>query len=155
MGKSVNPLKVVPPKSRPTPLSVRTVRTVPVVRRVAVGALITAVVVGGTAGVTLAAGRDNSGSAPAVVRPSELTPTPLPNTNVNRVQDVAFSANSVVFTWPSASSTTSTVVRTAEPDQGVVRRAGTATRIAVLWAAAAALAGAGILAGTVLRRAQA
>ncbi|MFG1928282.1 hypothetical protein [Cryptosporangium sp. NPDC048952] len=136
---------VVPPKPRAVRLPAPEVRrTAPVVRRVAAGVLMTAVVVGGTAGATLAAGQDDPGADPVVVRPSEVTPSPSPD----RVQDVTYT----VYTWPSASSTKSTAVRLTDPDQGVVRRAGTATRLALIWAVAATVATAGIIAGSVLTR---
>ncbi|WP_344654544.1 hypothetical protein [Cryptosporangium japonicum] len=114
------------------------------VRRVAAGALMTAVVVGATAGATLAASRDDAGTVPVVVRPSDTTPSPSPD----RVQDVTY----LVYTWPSPSSTKSTAVRLTDPDQGVVRRTGTATRIAVVWAIAATVAAAGLIAGSMLGR---
>lgn len=170
MQKNVVPAKVVPPKPRAVPreslagnTGTRTPgapapgagRSVPMVRRVAAGALMTAVVVGSTAGVTLAASRDGAADDPVVVRPSEVTPSevaPSPSISAKNVQDVVFTGGTTVFTWPTPSATKSTAVRLTDPDQGVVRRTGTATRVAVVWAVAATVAAAGILAGSVLRR---
>ncbi|WP_157018296.1 hypothetical protein [Cryptosporangium arvum] len=141
------PRTVVPPKPRALRLpEPEARRKAPAVRRVAAGVLMTAVVVGSTAGATLAASIEDSDTVPVVVRPSEATPSASPD----RVQDVSL----LVYSWPSPSpsSTKSTAVRTTDPDQGVVRRAGTATRIAVVWAVAATVATAGLIAGSMLGR---
>jgi len=163
------PPRIVPPRTRsvevrpagvlPEPGAPRADRTI---RRVAVGVLMSAVVAGGTAGATFAATRDVPSTEPAVVRPADLAPaaTPTPSTVEasagTRVQDVVFSGGTTVFTWPTpsttASATKSTPARLVDPGQGVVHRAGTATRVAVVWAVAATVVMGGILAGSVLRR---
>ena len=150
-GPGPGPAELSAAGSSPAGLSADAPRATRTVRRIAAGALMTAVIVGGTAGATVAASRDLPDSAPAVVRPSEVTTTP----SANRVQNAVFSEGTTVFTWPTPSSTKSTPVRTSDPDQGVVRRTGTATRIAAIWAIAATVATAGILAGSLLGRREA
>ncbi|SHN32914.1 hypothetical protein [Cryptosporangium aurantiacum] len=116
-------------------------------RRIAAGALMTAVVVGGTAGTAMAETRDVVGAA-VVVRPTQESPAPEPGRKSPGVQ-------TAVFSWPTASatsSTKSTAARLSDPDQGVVHRAGTATRVAVIWAVAATLVMGGVLAGSLIRR---
>jgi predicted RecA/RadA family phage recombinase len=114
-----------------------------VFRRVAAGALMTVVFVGGTAGTAL-----------AVESPSAASPAVAPSASPSASQSVV-TTQTVVFSWPTAStasSTKSTAVRVIPADQGVVHRAGTATKIAAVWAVAATLAAAGVLAGSLLRR---
>ncbi|TQS42315.1 hypothetical protein [Cryptosporangium phraense] len=135
------PAQVVPPRPRPIPVAAaRTPSSNRVTRRIAAGALLAAVFVGGTAGSALADVR-------SVQLPMIHTDGMLPAV----ATDVARNVGTMVVTWPSA-STKSTAAPLGDPDQGVVRRQGTATRLAVVWAAAATVAMAGILAGSLYRR---
>jgi hypothetical protein len=112
------------------------------VRRIAAGALMTTVLLGVTTGPALA----DSSAAQAATRPSLAVPSAGP-------ASTARTAGTASGGWPVApSSVKATAVRLVDRDQGVVQRAGTATRIAAIWAIAATVAMAGMLAGSVLRR---
>ncbi|MFI5956555.1 hypothetical protein [Cryptosporangium sp. NPDC051539] len=126
------------------PLVATTPRRSRAARRVAAGALLTAVFVGGSAGTALAAGPDVRMESLAWTRPAGVVPT--------STSDVAPSAGTMVVTWPATSSTKSTAAPLIDPEQGIVRREGTATRLAVVWATAATVAMAGILLGSLYRR---
>jgi hypothetical protein len=127
------------------------------VQRVAAAALMATLFVGATAGAALA----DTSSRPAV-RTSLIVSTPTTSSLASGLAEPIASPTAVpTFSIFSSSSTSnagsmtalkSTPVRWFEPNQTPMTGTDTAGRITLIWAVAAAVVMAGVLAGTVLNR---
>lgn len=122
------------------------------VRRIATGALMTTLFVGGTAGTALAA----TDSAQPLARPTLVVSVSAAAQNA---ASGPATASPTVSSWSaigvnggSVTAVKSTPVRWFEPNQHADDGRDIGGRIALVWAVAAAVVMAGVLAGTVLNR---